>query len=427
MQVKKAKLQGSDSHWFLFLILPFFGAITAIRNYRSPWAKNVLWAFVVYYGFTFAIAKENNEVDIVRYIDDLKELHGQSLTFLNIIDIFKDRGDADVLKTIVDIIVSRFTDNTQVLIAAYGFIFGFFYSRCIWYLFKRLQGKLKWGTVLMIVVFSLINPFWNLNGFRFNTAVLVFLFGILPFLFESKKNKLIFCYLSLLVHFSFLIPVIVLSMYILAGNRKNIYFAIFVASSFISAINISEFNSLVEKYVPAIVSERSEKYRDEDLVMEFREGDQGAIVESKEGVVLKKNWYAIYYLRILYWSLSTILVAMFIFSGRVFAVNKGLLNGYCFSLLMFGIGNIMQSIPSGERYLMVAALITVATLVFYLQNQQMDKYILKFVTLLVPAIILFIIVAIRTGFYSISITTIVGNPVIMLFTDYNLSLNDIIK
>ena len=429
MQVTKlkGKLQGSDSHWFLFLLLPFFASITAVRNFRAPWAKNVVWAFVVFYGFTFAIAKENNDTDIVRYIDELKELYGKSLSFSDMINLFRESGEADVLRTIIAILVSRFTSSAQVLTAVYGFVFGFFFSRCIWYIIERMKGKLKWAAVIMLIVFALIDPFWNLNGFRFNSAVLVFIYGAMPFVFENKKSKLIVCYLSVLVHFSFLFPAVILTIYVLAGNRKNFYFGFFILSVFISNINITEFNGFLEKYVPEIFLERSEKYRDEERVEEFREGERGATVESEEGVIIIKNWYAVYYLRILYWSVSTLLTAIYIFGGRVFAGNKWVLNGYCFSLLFFGFANIMQSLPSGERYLMVASLFSVATIIFYLQNQAHERYVTGLIRILVPALLLFIIVSLRTGLYSISITTILGNPLLMAFTDYNLSLNDIIK
>ena len=126
----KKKLQGSDSHWFLFLLMPFFAAITAVRNYKSPWAKNIVWAFVIFYGYTFAISKENDDTDIIRYVDELKELYGKSLSFGDILDLFRESGDADVVRTIIAIVVSRFSNNAQVLTAVYGFIFGFFYSRC---------------------------------------------------------------------------------------------------------------------------------------------------------------------------------------------------------------------------------------------------------------------------------------------------------
>ena len=192
MQVTKAKqkLQSSDSHWFLFLLLPFFASITAVRNYKAPWAKNVVWAFVIFYGYTFAIAKENSDTDIVRYIEELKDLYSKSLSFYDMIDIFRDSGEADVLRTIVAIIVSRFTDNPQVLTAVYGLIFGFFFTRCMWYVLERLKGKLKWGAVLMLVVFALIDPFWNLNGSGLIQQHLYFYMALCLIFLKIKKQAL---------------------------------------------------------------------------------------------------------------------------------------------------------------------------------------------------------------------------------------------
>jgi hypothetical protein len=423
----KNKLQGSDSHWFLFFLFPFFSGLTALRNYKAPWAKNVVWAFVVFYGYTFAISAENNDVDFVRYADELKDLYGKSLSFPDMIDIFRESGEADVLKTIISILVSRFSKSPQILSATYGFIFGFFFTRTLWYIIDRLNGKLKGLTIIFLLSFFLVNPFWNINGFRFNTAILVFVYGALPFLFENKKSSLIISFLSVLVHFSFLFPLAILLVYVFARNRKNLYFGFFIISTFISNINITEFNTTLEKYVPEAFVERSEKYRDADRVEEFREGEAGSVVESETGAIIAKNWYAVYFMKILYWSLSVLLIGLYVFGKRALAGSGWLLNGYCFSLLFFGFANLMQSIPSGERYLMVAALFVLATIIFYVQNQAHEQYITKLALALLPAFLLFIIVSLRTALYSVSLTTILGNPVIAIFSDYGLSLNDIIK
>lgn len=423
----KQKLQASDSHWFLFLLFPFFATITALRNYKAPWAKNVVWAFIVFYGFTFAVGKENEDADIIRYVDGMKELYGRSLDFSAMVELFRESGEADILRTIIAIVVSRFTNSASVLTGTYGFIFGFFFTRCLWYIIERLQGKLKWRTIFFLLVFFLVDPFWNINGFRFNTAALIFVYGAMPFLYENKKTRLIFCFLSVLVHFSFLFPILILLVYLAARNRKNVYFVFFVLSIFSANINVVDFNSFLEKNVPEIFLERSEAYRDEDRVQEFREGDRVTSVEAETGTVKVKNWYAAYYLQILYWSIIAMLTGLYIFGDRVFAGSKWLLNGYCFSLLFFATANVMQSLPSGERYLMIASLLSLSVIIFYIQNQFNEKYITRLSLIVSPALIIYIIVALRTGLYSISVTTILGNPFVAIFTDYNLSLNDIIK
>lgn len=430
MQVSaKKKLQGSDSHWFLFILFPFFSLLTAVRGFRAPWAKNIVWAFVVFYGFTFAIGKESGDNDIIRYVDELKEMYQKDFSVNEFISYFTEKGEVDLARTLIAVIVSRFSQSQQVLTAVYGFIFGFFFTRNLWYVFDRLKGNLKWLSIIMLLIFFLVNPFWNINGFRFNTAVHIFIFGLLPYLVENKKKSLVFCFLSILMHFSFILPVGILLIYMAMGNRLTAYFSFFIISTFISNINITEFNKLLEDNLPEVFFERSQKYTDEDRVSEFREvrDDETGLAASQVEDAIIQNWYVVYYNKALNGSISLILIAMYAFGRRRLLTSQWLLNMYCFSLLIFGAANIMSSLPSGERFLMIALLVSVALIIFYIQNQPYERYINNCVLIVSPGFVLYAIVALRTGLYSISLTTILGNPALAIFTDYNLSLNDLIK
>ena len=199
--MKISKSTNTDSHWILFLILPFFAGIAAIKRFRAPWAKNIIWAFIIFYGFTYAIGKESNNDDINRYAEELHSLYGKSLTFHQAVNLFKEGEEVDILRTLLAIVISRVTDSHEILTGVYALSFGFFYTRNIWYLLDRLRGNIKPLTVILIAVFVLINPFWNINGFRFNTAVHIFFYGLLPYLYEGKRRMLIVSALSLLVHF----------------------------------------------------------------------------------------------------------------------------------------------------------------------------------------------------------------------------------
>ncbi len=298
MQVTaKKKLQASDSHWFLFIVFPFFSLITAVRSFRASWAKNIVWAFVVFYGFTFAIGKESSDNDINRYVGELKEMYLKDFSVNEFVNFFTESGEADLARTLIAIIVSRFTQSQQVLTAVYGFIFGFFFTRNLWYIFDRLKGNLKWLSIIMLLIFFLVNPFWNINGFRFNTAAHIFIFGLLPYLVENKKKSLVFCFLSILMHFSFLLPVGILLIYLALGNRLTAYFVFFIISTFISSINITEFNTFLEDNLPEVFLERSKKYTEEDKVIEFREvrDDETGFAASQVEDAIVQNWYVVYY------------------------------------------------------------------------------------------------------------------------------------
>jgi hypothetical protein len=51
-----------------------------------------------------------------------------------------------------------------------------------------------------------------------------------------------------------------------------------------------------------------------------------------------------------------------------------------------------------------------------------------YIILVSPALFLFIVVAVRIGLYSMSVTSIMGNPILaFFFTEQNISLNDLMR
>ncbi len=414
----------NNNHWYLFLLSPFITGILAVKNYRSPWAKNIIWAFLVFYGFTFGTAKETSTgskiADIARYSKELKDLYKQDLSFEQIVKLYRDNEDIDIVRLTLAIAISRVTDNQQILTAIYGLIFGFFYSRNIWFVLDRIKGKIKPVALFLLVAYILVDPIWNINGFRFHTAVQLFIYGLLPFLFDGKKNGIIISSLSFLFHFSFLLPIGVLLIYFLVGNRTVIYFVFFVATILTSSINIGGVNEIIDENAPDALAERTATYRSEDRVENFREGT--GFADNSDTV-----WYAVYYLKALYWSLMAFLIFLFFKRKKLEQNSKRLFDSFSFTLLLWGVANIMNTLPSGSRFLAVAALSALPLIIFYIQQEPNEKYLSKKVKMASPALLLFIIISIRMGLYSLSVNTFLANPIIVLITDYNFALNDLIK
>jgi hypothetical protein len=414
---------GNNAQWYLFFLSPFLAAMVAIKNYQAAWAKNIVWAFVVFFGFTFGMAKETSvgksSSDIFRNATELRVLYHQQLSFQDIKELYKKNDDLDVLKLTIAILVSRLTENPQILLGIYGFIFGFFFSRNIWYLLERLNGPIKGFTILFLVAFILVNPFWNINGFRFYTAAQIFIYGLLPFLYEGKKKGLLLSAFSLLVHFSFVVPVLVLLIYAVFRNRTVIYFILFIGSTITSEINLKGFNSFVEARAPKALSERTSSYRSERYVKDFRTGGNIYFEQS--------SWHAVYYQKALNWVLTAFIIYLFFKRKQLSFINKGLLNAFAFILLITSVANILSSLPSGGRYLTVANLAALSLIAFYTHEKYQNLFVKRLKFLLVPAMLLFIVVSLRMGFYSLSLNTFIGNPIVAMIADYNFPLNDFIK
>jgi len=402
----------------LFMVWPLLSMASAIKNYDKGWAKNVFWAFCTFYGFSFAIGAESSSSDIVRYAAEVNSLHGTQMTLAMALEYFANSGEVDILRTFIAVTLSRFTGSQAILTGLYGFIFGYFLSRNIWYLLDRLKGNFQFVTILLIACFFLVNPIWNLNGFRMWTAAHVFVFGLLPYLYESKRKGILVAAASILVHFSFIVPVGVLIVHSLLGNRYTLYFLFFILTFFISEINITAFNEVIENYAPEALQERTSGYRNEANVEDHRESEPTS----------RKNWYAAYYGKALSWSIMGFIVILYSKGRDILRDHRGWMNLFCFTTLFYGIANLMSSLPSGGRFVTVANLSALALIILYVQNVPHEKTMTRFIKVAIPAILLFIIVSVRVGVYSFSPTILFGNPIIALFTmGENMSLNDFLR
>lgn len=386
--------------YLLFLVWPFLALISALKNYRMPWAKNIFWVFCIFYGFLFVV-DYNSGRDIVGYVAEFQRLHGAEIS---VVQYIQDTERADVLRGMIAVVLSRFTDNPAMLTMVYAAIFGFFLSRNIWYIMDRLEGKLQPITIFLILIFFLVNPIWQINGFRMWTAAQIFLYGLLPYLCEGKVKGLFYAVGAVLVHFSFIVPVGVLLVYMLLGNRLTAYYVFYIATFFISEIDLTAFNNFMEAYMPELIQDRTRGYRGEASVEQYR-------TEESENV-----WYARWYSPALSYAVMGFLTIFFFTGRKFFDKHKNWMNLFCFVLLFFGVAYLFSSLPSGGRFMTVGNMAALALIILYIQNRPQEKLMRRYIWLAAPALFLYITVTIRLGLDSISATSILGNPIIAVFT-----------
>ena len=144
--------------WILFWVSPFLAVVYSLRNFRATMAKNVMWAFAVFFGMAIAVGKESQGSDINRYMEEVTEMYYQEFNIASAIEYFEKSSEIDILRTFLSVLVSRFTSDGYVLLIVYGFIFGYFYSRNVWYILDRLEGKLKVISMFLIALLFLITP-----------------------------------------------------------------------------------------------------------------------------------------------------------------------------------------------------------------------------------------------------------------------------
>ncbi len=399
--------------YVLFLIWPFFASLLSFKEYKKGWAKNMVWLFVIFYGFTFVILDEGMDSNVYRENFLIYTLNDYSLSEF-ISTLYSESSKIDILQDLLSYLVSKVTDDYHILFALYGLVFGFFYSRNIWYLLSRALPYLKDINIIIITCFVFVVGFWQINGFRFWTATHIFVFGMLPFLFENKKKYFLVSALSVFVHFSFVVPLAIVLAYYFIGNRLTIFFYFFVVTFFLNEIDISLIRDNLF-YLPDLFYDRTYSYLNEDYKI--------IRVEQRSNY----NWYALYYRKFFNWVLFILSTIIFYSGRKIIKQNYGLLQLFSFALLFFGVANILSSIPSGGRFVSIAQLLLVASVFLYIQLETNLKAVRSAVLFSTPVILLFIAVSLRIAFETISLTAVAGNPLISLFGENDLSLINLIK
>ena len=399
--------------FLIFLIWPFLSVALAIRNYRASWAKNIIWLFVAFFGYTMVISEG---IDSYTYRSKFTQ-SANSTQEERKISIYEsgEKDSIDFIEPIISTIVSSFTSNARILFAVYGLIFGFFYSRNIWILLDKINSPINIILIILIFTFVLINPFWNINGFRYNTAAQVFVYGMLLYFVEGNKKGVWFILITFTIHFSFLIAIFIFAIYFILGNRITLYFYFFVTSLFIEGLQLDTVRENLI-FLPEIFQERTSSYVND----EYAE----AIANTYETA----NWYLKGHKNALHYAISALLIFIF-WKGKSLLRREKLHYAYfSFILLFYGFANFMSSIPSGGRFMSPASSMAISLiLIISVSDNFRSKWLIDILKVTSFFFVVFIVVVIRIGFDVIGISSVFGNPLFSTFMRFRYTTNPIIK
>lgn len=394
--------------FFYFILFPFLGFINAIKNYRSSWAKPTIIAFVAFFGLSMV---KSDSVDSARYVESLEIMYNSNKDFDTIQQNFYsgEAGQVDIYVTLVTFLFSLVTDNGNLLFLFFGLVFGYFYANNIWLVLTQSEGKLKWEQHLLLAAFSMIIGFWTVNGVRMWTAAHIFFYGGFLYLFQDRKKGLIIAASSILVHFSFMLPVAFLLAYSVARINLRLLYVFYIASFFIAELNIDSIRTALESNLPDFLLPKVKTYFNEDYF------------EGYEEVVVNVNWYVAYYKKILMY-FTVAFLSIVLFKAQLSSQLKKLLG---FSFLFLGVANILSLLPSGGRFLNVAFLFSLAACFIVVSNAK-QPLVGRSVRILSPLLMLFCLISFRLALDYFNVTTLT-NPIVVLLTNINQPLIDLIK
>ena len=405
---------------------PFFGLLLSLYYWRKTWAKNVFWMACMYMGaiqiFNPGGAVLGSGSDSGRYVLELIDMYNNVHSFHDVSRYFYDGKTIDVFCDTLQFLVSRFTDNGHVFFFFVALIFGFFYSRNIWYVLERLPEKLSRGFWVLILFFLLVCPIWLVNGVRMWTAAHIFAYGAMPYLVEGKKNKLIWCFLSILVHHSFIFPIITIALFFLLSKRLQrkesvltILFIFYLLTLGIKTLNLESLNSTLQMVLPGFYEDRIDGYVNEDQL------------DKRIEAAAKLSWHVGFFGNIEYWVTQLMIVLSFFNIRRSRKDCEWLIPLFAFALLIYGGSNILSSVPSGGRYITIARLFMVPVFMFTVAYVPLGKWFKTLLPLCLFLVAFAMILEIRKGFDCYGIMLLVGNFISMFFVESNVPLIDYVK
>lgn len=400
----------------LFLVWPFALLLTSLKNFHAPGAKKGFILFCIYFGFVFVISKDLGGADSARYAQMLRDLHQHPHSFSSLLTSLYsyDANLLDIYQPLLTWLVSLFTNNAQVLFALFALVFGWFYANNIWIILSKFQGKFSYNLMLLILVFSLIIPIWYINGVRMWTAAQIFIYGVLVYVIENKRHGLWWASGSLMVHFSFLFPVMLLLLFIFLPKRLALYLVFFIATFFVTDISVLDMKGYL-LFLPEIFQPRVNAYTGTEYVRNI------------EKSVAEYNWYVGFAATALKISIYSLLLILILHGRKLLKKDKTFLNLICFVLLFYGWANLVSTFPSGGRFLAIANSLSMIFIILYLVKYKINWSVRIVRIMVVPLLLFYVIFSFRVGFDYMGISTFIGNPFSALLLEDNTPLIELVK
>lgn len=405
-----------------FLVVwPFGALVSALRRFRQPWAKTVFWLFCVYVGFVFVYADPNKPggADSARYIMKLTDLYRNPSSLGALVSSFYDPpagGGAwlDIYQPLTTWLVSRFTEDPRALFGVFAAVFGFFYAENIWLVLGAVNRRVGLVLLIFTLAFSLVNPIWNINGARMWTAAQIFLYGALRYFLKDDRRGLIWSAASILVHFSFALPVAVLYAWLFLPAQVALYLAFYLATSFVHEINLHTVRQSLA-FMPQPFQPRIEAYTSDDYA------------ESMKYALGELSWHVKWAGQASRAVVYTWVIALFFLRRRWAQALPGLYRLFLFALLLGGVANLASLIPSGGRFTTVGDMLFLGLFVAIMGQRGVELGLRPLRALCLPPLAYYVVFQIRLGLSYLGVLAFAGNPFLALFYSTQTPIIDYVK
>lgn len=239
------------------LLFPIIGVVKGLSNPKSESFVLRFSLFYAFLGLALCFSFEDGS-DVSRYAANFLYASSKDMSFIDYFHSLLKGAQIDYYLPFMTWLCSRFTSNVHFFFGLLALVNGLFIGNNVYYIAKN--SIVNKDTIWLLVLLALVsNPIFIVH--RWWTALNVFLFGVIRFLVERKKNYLLVSVLSIFIHFSFIYPVlIIIIVSILPSNINRFLLILFVVFSFIDTLDLTAVSDLIAPYLPDSYVSRTEMY-----------------------------------------------------------------------------------------------------------------------------------------------------------------------
>lgn len=393
------------------LLWPFASLLMITARTSRVTKQLVLTFFTSYTGYNFVIS--TNSMDANYYRGEFLRMTNEFYDYNFFLSTLKSDFGFQIFDLgfhSIAFLSSRITSNPNIFFAILGLLFGYFYSKNITLVLSHIKFKLTLYPLLITLM--VIVGFWQINGFRFWISCHIFFLALASYFLEKKTIPFHLLLMSVIFHFSFIVPVAVFFLYLLFGDRNKTYFYIFFISIFISITSITESSAkIIIQFAPQFLKSKIQAYTDINRLTAISE------ISSNQSFLFK----------IFQNSLSVFLWIIFLYiyysHRKKLATKIQLYRFFSFSILLLGISNFLSIVPSMGRFVNLSYLFSISFLIITISHLK-EKGLMRAYLFLSPLLMVFIYGTIKLGINKIGIMTIFGNPLMIYFKINNIPLSE---
>jgi hypothetical protein len=209
----------------LQIFWPFGGFLFSFNKNFKEQTTFIYILIAGFYGFVFVPTPES---DMIRYLEEFSRL--AELDYRDLYGEVIGGSFSDYYTVVLSFVISIFTDDPRIYLAAACMIFSVFYLKSIEMVTREFSNSNKLVNALLLFLLYFYVPIFFINGLRFYTAFYVFFFGVLKIFFDQKTKYILLILITPLIHLSFISVVIIYLLFYFFGKSRWFSVALLILS-----------------------------------------------------------------------------------------------------------------------------------------------------------------------------------------------------